>query len=191
MKTYIKLYVDYNRQTEEAGLETLANWLLLLADGVGHLYVDTYITEDDVENLPVGSYIHASPSSTGCKLLKRIPIASPISTYACIRVSAVTDLIRLWDLTSYSSPKVYRITQVEYKRNLTVLDGELVESFQWTPIESLSSVLDANVCILRDFHDDVGLEVLCRGTFEERVNILARTHLKREPTQIKCNYSRA
>lgn len=167
--------IEYDRNKSKKCESHLAN--LLISAASSSLCVDFYATTGEAKLLLPNCHIDHLPSAQSHSKLSKLLSIEPISTYVCTQVTTADELKTIWGRYSYSSPKMYRVSESAQTVEEAALRGELVDSFQWIPLDKLFGMLDSHICILRDLHDDIGLEVLCRDNFKARLNYLVGIYL--------------
>ncbi len=177
MNAYKEFYVDYNRNSHKDGEQYTADMLLSAADDAGGLYVDFYAIPDEIAYLPPNHFVRSEIPAKSPGFFGKLLNYKTISAYVCVQVENSQQLRDIWKQYVYSSPKIYRIGKLIQPAQNAAFESTLIEKFEWAPLQELSSLLETNICLFRDFHDEIGLEVLCLESFEERVKHLISLYL--------------
>lgn len=177
MSTFIEFHVEYDKNRGEGSDTRLALMLTSAASEFGGLYVDFYAAADDVMKLPQNKHVVFDSTASKPSLVSKLLNVKEVSTYVCVAISHAQQLVALWKDHSYSTPKLYRLRTVTPTVSEGALEGDVIDKFQWAPLAELASLLDANVCLLRDSLDEIGFEVICREGAAERMKYLLSHHL--------------
>lgn len=177
MNIYNKFYVDYDRSRHDGGRNLVADMLISTAHDAEGLYVDFYAMPDELASLPPNQFVSLNSAATKPGVLSKLLNIKAISAYVCVRVDSAEQLKALWNNYSYSSPMLYRVSKAARTAREAALDDILMEKFQWASLDELAILLETNTCVFRDMHDEVGLEVLCLASVEQRIKHLISIYL--------------
>jgi len=174
-ETYAHLFINYDRNMSDEMESKMARFLLSSCSDTEYLYIDLYATEEDASCITEPRYVQSPTRREKPRILANI--FKPISAYVCAPAADSHQLTELWKRFMYSSPKIYRPAQSRAHVSDIALPQRFVENFQHVALEELSELLRHHLCVFRDFHDEVGLEALCRLSFEDKLKELATCHL--------------
>lgn len=175
--TYTRLFIEYDRNKGRAEESRMASFLLSACGDAGHLYVDLYATEEDAIAISQPKYIQGASTHARPRLFEKLFMIKPISFYVCVQVVDIVHLTAMWETFTYSSPKIYRPIQTTLCGSDSALPCHFLDNFQYLALADLSDLLQTHPCIFRDFHDEIGIEVICRDNFEDRLKDLATKYL--------------